>query len=237
MLQVSVDKIFWSGSTETETNGGQVWDSNSISTVATDKVPSIHTTGSLIPQSSEEDNLLASSLLASNTDHDEAAFGSTRPVVQHHGVDSATAAKQNASLERAHSKYHHAQSSKLGTEQTHVSASVQPTGTLYKVTSKSNPQLSAVLQPIARPQADRDDLLIVMPSSIDRMPIVTASRGWRQGVRTYIALEEEIDLANASSIFRVRTTMHVKLPSSAYIAVLINVCMHHPSYKQSPCHS
>ena len=49
----------------------------------------------------------------------------------------------------------------------------------------------------------RDDLLIAIPSSVDRMPMVKASRGWRQGVRTYVAFEQEIDLATAPHVFKV----------------------------------
>lgn len=52
----------------------------------------------------------------------------------------------------------------------------------------------------------KDDLLIVMPSNVDRMPIVAASRGWRQGVKTYVTFEQEIDLANSSRLFQVPRT-------------------------------
>ena len=147
------------------------------------------------------------------------------PVIQHLDVDSAAAADPNASLKHStHSKSHHEQSSKLGTEQAHVSTSLQPHGNPNHVTSKSNPQLSAALQPVELRQANRDDLLIVMPSSIDRMPIVTASRGWRQGVRTYIAFEQEADLQNASSIFRVRTYACQATPKRIHRS--LDHCMH-----------
>ena len=49
----------------------------------------------------------------------------------------------------------------------------------------------------------KEDLLIVMPSNIDRMPIVAASRGWRQGVKTYVTFEQEVDLATSSHLFKV----------------------------------
>ena len=205
MLQVGADKISSSWDGEMNNEGSQVWDSHIINKAAADELPSVHTIKSQLSQPLEKDNLPINSLLASNTANVQAALDSNPSVVQHHDIDSAAAANQKASLEPStHSKKHHERSSKLGAEQTRVSASLQPHGNLNNITSKSNPQLSAALQPEELPQADRYDLLIVMPSSIDRMPIVTASRGWRQGVRTYIAFEQEVDLQNASSVFRVR---------------------------------
>ena len=59
----------------------------------------------------------------------------------------------------------------------------------------------------------KEDLLIVMPSSIDRMPIVAASRGWRKGVKTYVAFEQQIDLATAPRVFQVL----LQLPQSAVL--------------------
>ena len=58
-------------------------------------------------------------------------------------------------------------------------------------------------QPTQGHAVSRDDLLIVMPSSVDRMPMVKASRGWRQGVRTYVAFEEDVDLKTAPQVFKV----------------------------------
>ena len=33
--------------------------------------------------------------------------------------------------------------------------------------------------------------------------MVKASRGWRQGVRTYVAFEEDVDLKTAPQVFKV----------------------------------
>ena len=37
-----------------------------------------------------------------------------------------------------------------------------------------------------------------------RMPIVKAGRGWRQGVKTYVAWEQEINVDLAAPAFKVR---------------------------------
>ncbi len=39
-----------------------------------------------------------------------------------------------------------------------------------------------------------------------RMPIVKAGRGWRQGVRTYVAWEQEINVDSAPPAFKVRVS-------------------------------
>ena len=192
MLQVNFDKNLGSKDGGLEDKSSQTWDAKIISMGAAEEVSSIPATGH---QFLQDDTSVVSGLLASNTADGQAALDST-------AVDSAAIPNHFGLLEHSAA---YEQSSKLGTEKTHVSASLQPDGTLNKATSKSKPHPSVAPQPVAIPQADRDDLLIVMPSSIDRMPIVTASRGWRQGVRTYIAFEEEIDLQDASSIFKVRT--------------------------------
>lgn len=38
--------------------------------------------------------------------------------------------------------------------------------------------------------------------------MVKASRGWRQGVKTYIAFEEEIDLEKAEPVFKEGASQH-----------------------------
>lgn len=198
LLQVRLDKTSMKQYSVFGTQGSQTRDLSNISRVTTNILPSTHTSGSQFPQSREQENLLVNSLPVSNTAEGQVALDSML-VVQHHEAVSAAAAAQNALLERsAHGQGHQEQSSKLGTDQPRAPVTLQPDVILNNVTSKSNPQ------PVVKPQpADREDLIIVMPSSIDRMPIVTASRGWRQGVRTYIAFEEAVDLKNASSIFRV----------------------------------
>ena len=213
MLQVSIGKTLRSQDRDSKTAGNQVWDpANS----------SFHTAGSQLSQPLEQDDSLINGLLTRNTADVQAAdvqaaLDNDKLAVRHRNADSAASANHSSSLEHsAHDKNLHEQTSKLGTEQTEVPASMQPNGTLNSVTSRSNSQLSAALHPASMPQADRDDLLIVMPSSIDRMPIVTASRGWRQGVRTYIAFEQEIDLKNASSIFRVRIHACPATPKRIY---------------------
>ena len=198
LLQVIVDKTARKQHNVSGTHFSQILDLSNISTVTTDRVPSIHTSGSQSSQSTESENSLGKSLPVSNTTEGQAALDSL-PVVQHREAVSSAAAHQNAFFEHsAHGQSHEEQSSKLGTDQPHASKSLQPDGILNNVTSNSKPR------PVVKPQpADRDDLIIVMPSSIDRMPIVSASRGWRQGVRTYISFEDEVDLKSASSIFRV----------------------------------
>lgn len=206
LLQVKADKPSRRQRSVFGNQGSQIRDPSKTSTVTADRVLSTHTSGSQVPQSLEQDNVLVNSLPVSNTAKGHVALDSI-PVVKHREAVSAAAAHQNALLERsAHGQRHQEQSSKLGTDQPHVPVSLQPDVTLSNVTNKSNPQPLAAPQPVVKPQpADRDNLIIVMPSSIDRMPIVTASRGWRQGVRTYIAFEDEVDLKNVSSIFRVCT--------------------------------
>ena len=96
---------------------------------------------------------------------------------------------------------YHAQTGKLADAHPIKLADIASTKPTQSVTIKSESQSADVVQ--HPPKADRGDLLIVMPSSIDRMPMVTASRGWRQGVRTYVAFEQEIDLATAPAVFKV----------------------------------
>ena len=218
VLQVGVDVTSGSQDEDPKPESNQVWDPNI----------SMNTNASHLSQPLERNTSVTSGFFASNTANDQAALDSNVLAVQHRDADSAASASQNASHEHSvHSKNPHKQSSKLGNEQTQVSASLQPNGTLKNVTSRSNPQLPAGPPPASLPPADRDDLLIVMPSSIDRMPIVTASRGWRQGVRTYIAFEQDIDLNNASSIVRVRTNACQAPPKR--IHCILDHCAHSPA--------
>lgn len=206
LLQVTVDKTSRKQHSVSGTQFSQIRDLSNISTVTTVGIPSTHTSASQSSQSIEPENPLVNSLPVSNTAEGQAALDSM-PAVQHHEAVSAAAAHQNALHERtAHGHRPEEQGSKTGTEQPRALVPLQPGGTRNNVTSKSTLQPSVALQPVVKPPpANRDDLVIVMPSSIDRMPIVAASRGWRQGVRTYIAFEDEVDLKNASSIFTVCT--------------------------------
>ena len=116
---------------------------------------------------------------------------------------SMTAKEQStALLDRASlGQEYHAQAGKPAESHSIKLADIASTKTTQNVTIKSESQSANVVQ--HPPKADRVDLLIVMPSSIDRMPMVTASRGWRQGVQTYVAFEQEIDLATAPAVFKV----------------------------------
>lgn len=116
---------------------------------------------------------------------------------------SMTAKEQSTALLDRDSlgQEYHAQAGKLADSHPIKLADIASTKPTQSVTIKSESlSADAVQHP---PKADRDDLLIVMPSSIDRMPMVTASRGWRQGVQTYVAFEQEIDLATAPAVFKV----------------------------------
>lgn len=72
----------------------------------------------------------------------------------------------------------------------------------------------------------KEDLLIVMPSNVDRMPIVAASRGWRQGVKTYVTFEQEIDLANSSSLFQVYYAAQQLLHSLRKLMSTLTLCQY-----------
>ena len=164
---------------------------------------------------SEEDDMLVSSLLARHKAHGHAVSTDSMLTSQQQAGRSDT--KQSALLDNNDSDQRHdQQSSKLAHEEPLATASSQINGSLNNVAAQSGVQADIVLQPAAMLTADREDLLIVMPSSIDRMPIVKASRGWRQGVRTYIAFEEEIDFATAPSIFKVRTHLSASMPDSTH---------------------
>ncbi|DBA84620.1 TPA: hypothetical protein ACH3X2_006195 [Trebouxia sp. C0005] len=121
---------------------------------------------------------------------------------------SMTAKEQStALLDRASlGQEYHAQAGKPAESHSIKLADIASTKTTQNVTIKSESQSADVVQ--HPPKADRVDLLIVMPSSIDRMPMVTASRGWRQGVQTYVAFEQEIDLATAPAVFKEGVAKH-----------------------------
>lgn len=167
-----------------------------------DRISSTDQSGSQLTQSSEAEGVLVSSLLTRNSTYPQAAAGGNVTVTERRKVGLPAETASNDSLLGSR---HHQQSSKLAMEQTAVLGALQQHGTLNYDTLTVDPKPAAALRPsVAKPQAaDRDDLIIAMPSSIARMPIVEASRGWRQGVRTYVAFEEEIDLATAPSVFRV----------------------------------
>jgi len=129
-------------------------------------------------------------------------------------LPSMTAKDQSAALLDRDSlgQEYHAQAGKLADLHSIKLADIASTKPTQSVTIKSESRSADVVQ--HPPKADRGDLLIVMPSSIDRMPMVTASRGWRQGVRTYVAFEQEIDLATAPAVFKVLGTGTLRLSAS-----------------------
>ena len=204
VLQANLDHVISGQDGAVGGKGDRTRDPDKSSRVVADRTASIQQSGSQVSQTSEEDALRVNGLLASNKAHGQPAMDNNRPVTGQRGIGS-TAADNNALLDgSALGQRHDEQSSKLAIEQTPVSASLQSNGDLNNVTVRNIPEPAVALRPAVKPQpADREDLLIVMPSSIDRMPIVKASRGWRQGVRTYIAFEEEVDLDTAPSVFRV----------------------------------
>lgn len=119
--------------------------------------------------------------------------------------ESQSGVQANTLLDRdSLGQRHHAQASKLADLQAMTLAGSSPSAPVQNVTIKTEPRSAAVSNVFQRSlAADQDDLLIVIPSSLDRMPMVTASRGWRQGVRTFVAFEQEIDLASAPAVFQV----------------------------------
>ncbi len=133
-------------------------------------------------------------------------------------LPSMTAKEQSTALldrDRLGQEYH-AQAGKLADSYSIKLVDIASTKPTQSVTIKSESRSADVVQ--HPPKADRGDLLIVMPSSIDRMPMVTASRGWRQGVRTYVAFEREIDLATAPAVFKVQMgnfPVHLTEPTAA----------------------
>lgn len=150
-------------------------------------------------QSSEAEGLPVSSLLTSNNASLQAAAENNPTATEQQAVNSpADTVSDDSTLDSRHQ-----QNIKLASQQSAVLEALQPHSSTNNATNTINPQPAAALQPSVKPAASRDDLIIAMPSSIARMPIVTASRGWRQGVRTFVAFEEEIDLATAPSVFRV----------------------------------
>jgi len=150
-----------------------------------------HTSDSTSTDLQPQHGLLTGSQMHRNNTHD----ASSQP--------SMTAKEQSTALLDRDSlgQEYHAQAGKLADSHPIKLADIARTKPTQSVTIKSESQSADVVQ--HPPKADRGDLLIVMPSSIDRMPMVTASRGWRQGVRTYVAFEQEIDLATAPAVFKV----------------------------------
>ncbi len=154
------------------------------------------------------------SLPASNAAPDADLLSKTRSSNQ---LEGAPTKQSSAVFDRdSLGKRHHAQAGKSAAQQPMISTGSANAGSVHSITIKSAPQLDAAA-PHGASIADRDDLLIVMPSSIDRMPIVQASRGWRQGVQTYIAFEQEIDLTVAPTVFKVRRA-HTFGPSKTLAA-------------------
>ena len=106
---------------------------------------------------------------------------------------------------------HRAQSDKLANQQRLAATNLQSSGSQDSMTIRKEfdgaVDGSARQHAVPSQLADQNDLLIVMPSSIDRMPMVQASRGWRQGIRTFVAFEQEIDFATAPTVFKVCVTL------------------------------
>ena len=154
-----------------------------------------HTSDSTSTDPQPQHGLLTASKVHRNDTHN----ASSQP--------SLTAQEQSAALLDRDSLGHeyHAQAGKLADSHPSKLADIASTKPTQSVTIKSESQSAYVVQ--HPPKADRGDLLIVMPSSIDRMPMVTASRGWRQGVQTYVAFEQEIDLATAPAVFKVLSVL------------------------------
>lgn len=151
--------------------------------------------------------MLVSSVLARHKAHGRVVPTDSAPALQQQAGRS-TDTKESAFFNHSDNDQKHLQQSSKP-EQPPVTASSHSNGSLNNAAVQSGFQPDTAITTAAKLMtADREDLLIVMPSSIDRMPIVKASRGWRQGVRTYIAFEEEIDLATAPSSFREGATLH-----------------------------
>lgn len=177
---------------------------NKSGTDAAHRSSSLDQSSSQLSQSSEAEGLPDSSLLTSNNASNQAATHNSTTVSEKQAVDSpADTLSDDSTLGSRHQ-----QNSKLASKQTAVLGALQPQGSLNNATNMTRPQPAVSLRPSVKPAANRDDLIIAMPSSIARMPIVTASRGWRQGVRTFVAFEEEIDLATAPRVFREGPTHH-----------------------------
>ena len=151
---------------------------------------------------SEPGITLLSGLLASNKAHGYVPFAN----------NVSTAKRQAASLVNVNSSgvldgnelglMHNTSSNTRASEESPFSSRSEVKDSI------SNSMDKSLLQPAPVPKlhmhtSNRNDLLIVIPSSMDRMPIVAASRDWRQGVQTYIAFEEEINIATAPSVFKV----------------------------------
>ena len=51
------------------------------------------------------------------------------------------------------------------------------------------------------PRYTLDDLLVVMPSSHDRLSLIDASRDWRAGMKAFVLLDRPIDGINISTAF------------------------------------
>ena len=145
------------------------------------------------------------------------------------GHKSASTTEPKATLlnSRELGQRHHQQSSQFAAQEPLVSSLSHVNGSLHNVTFRSVAQPDpAGSSAAALNTASREDLLIVMPSSIDRVPIVEASRGWRQGVHTYIAFEQQIDLNTAPTVFKVQVSSHSSFCS---------VCLPERSAYQQPC--
>lgn len=198
MFQVNNDQDVSSG-TKSHHSSSQ----NKSGTDAAHRSSSLDQSSSQLSQSSEAEGLPDSSLLTSNNASNQAATHNSTTVSEKQAVDSpADTLSDDSTLGSRHQ-----QNSKLASKQTAVLGALQPQGSLNNATNMTRPQPAVSLRPSVKPAANRDDLIIAMPSSIARMPIVTASRGWRQGVRTFVAFEEEIDLATAPRVFRVPSNL------------------------------
>ena len=51
------------------------------------------------------------------------------------------------------------------------------------------------------PRYTLNDLLVVMPSSHDRLSLIDASRDWRAGMKAFVLLDRPIDGINISTAF------------------------------------
>ena len=153
-----------------------------------------------IDSSSRDLSAASSHLSIDGADASADSLGQQSTSLQHHAQDSVHA---HASIPNPSTSY--------GPESTDASLAKPSTYGPETTASISHGQLGAGIgssqQPTQGHAVSRNDLLIVMPSSVDRMPMVKASRGWRQGVRTYVAFEEDIDLTTAPQVFKVTDMM------------------------------